>query len=187
MYYEAIKELNSDSARNYLKFGLYRKYLTENYWTKVSALQIINDEIFIVRYINCTDKGGTTLLEYLCCKQNLPNRTDLIRKLLTNGAKSGQALSNYCYYPDSSKEHPILRMLVEYGADVNGKVNNIKIPLIFLVKDDVSVVKVLIELGADVFVKDSNNRDIVQYSRYHGHLNVAKYLEDYISTLKKDN
>ncbi|MBD3231418.1 hypothetical protein GF322_02030 [Candidatus Dependentiae bacterium] len=102
--------------------------------------------------INVTDKNGETLLHWACYKGSLPLVKELVKRDADLNAQDTNKYSPlFCAL--SQKRLKVVRFLVENGADVNCKnVVNGWTALHYLIdfNVDFSLIKLFIELGADV-------------------------------------
>jgi hypothetical protein len=157
---ESIEQSNNDYMR-YIPFGMYETYFSKIYsWSPDIVNMLLQDETFLKKYVNyIPPKYDVSMLRYLCARPLHPKHEEYIEKLLAHGAKDvDDAMMSYCFFVDEeTQEHPILRMLIKYGANVNHQEES-KQYTALMDTLSVSVAKILLEHGADISLTDSRGR-----------------------------
>jgi hypothetical protein len=172
-YYEMLKVMERHSSLKMLQeCGMYPVLFKKYSWINIGDLSLLDDEVFLQNYVNYTDKHGESFLKHVCSQPySYPkydaetfifmSNLDKVKKLLSYGAKDvDEALLAYCIHGQNAKtEHPIIELLVKHGADVNKKYGQ-DFTLLMSVRS-CSVIKVLLELGADVTLTDIKGRTAI--------------------------
>ncbi|CAI2386245.1 unnamed protein product [Moneuplotes crassus] len=74
--------------------------------------------------------------------------------------------------------HSIAQYLIDYGSDVNGKTNNSKQPILFIPcwKNDLQMVKILLDADADINFQDSRGWTALMIASAQGFEDMVEYL-----------
>jgi ankyrin repeat protein len=142
-------------AANYLgaKFFLerkkYDKYLEHISWDSNVANKMLNDEIFLKKYINSTDRSKITLLQYIVSDDDALEK---VKKLLEIGASPNIGESRswpvlWASLFDGQEE--LFELFLEYGADPNVKLNGFPILSKALYLRNMKATELLLKYGAD--------------------------------------
>lgn len=119
--------------------------------------------------------GSTALVEAAC-----RGRADLVRELLARGADvrvtTGESYGGHpvlLHWSENPAPHgvEVARLLVEHGADVNGRTPEGATPLMFAVEyHDARVVRFLLRRGADPNARDSRGWTPLRYGIGSGNI-----------------
>lgn len=119
--------------------------------------------------------GSTALVEAAC-----RDRADLVRELLARGADvrvtTGEGYGRHpalLHWSENPAPHgeEVARLLVEHGADVNGRTPGGATPLMFVVEyHDARVVRFLLSRGADPNARDSRGWTPLRYGIGSGNI-----------------
>jgi hypothetical protein len=119
--------------------------------------------------------NGKTGLYYAITNDNFEAAEYLLRR----GASPEAEVEGHTplHWAIRNRREPFVRLLVEYGADVNRPDPNLDTPLIYAARLDLSAIcKTLISLGADPLHVNARNNRAADYVVYYGNPETFRYL-----------
>jgi len=160
--YDMFVDHASGGTKLYENFGILKDYIRMRRWGCYSAdtlvEDMINNETFLTEAINSKDKNSHTMLSYLCYENQHPHREEYIKKLIS------------------------------YGADVNTKAHDSVSTVIMkdglaITDDDVNVLRMLLEAGADVNKEYRRGERPLYYAQKKNNKEMIDLLIKYGATL----
>jgi hypothetical protein len=127
-------------------------------WTEKYIHKRMNDEVFLKKYVDTYDWYGYTIFGWLC-HHDCPKKDGYIQKLLkyidVRRTQYGCSYLSSCQGIDEN----LFKTIIKMGADINFQDDEGFTVLMDAVYDDKpSVVKILLEAGADKNLKNSDGR-----------------------------
>jgi Fem-1 family protein b len=153
---------------------------------------VLNPNLYLNHVYDEANEQKCTLLMIAC----LNGHEDIIRMLLRRFKPDLEVLNNILlsernalqdmlldvsvlWAAASINNFQIVKLLVEYGANVNHTTKTNSTPLRgACYNDNLKMARYLIENGADIRIAKENNETNLMLSVWHNHLNIAAYLLD---------
>ena len=139
--------------------------------------------------------NGTPLMEAI---SSGANKLELIKFLLDKGANNFEAYEDgdgwkvihYAFQFDNENlVYQIVKLLVDAGANVNAPTSEYEYtdsetkgetPIMFAIKSNyISVVKFLLENGADIYIKSNQGKDALTFAREEGNTDIINLILSY--------
>lgn len=168
-----------------------RGYTPLRYAVFMKNIEIVRLLIKSGANVNKISADGHTPLKIACSAYESPPVDDMVKLLLDNGAEPGiynKWTDGPLHYAAMYKQPGAVKMLIQYGADVNAKGSYGRTPLIYGASSArmPDMVKFLIDSGADVnATNDSGENALFELiTREESNSEIAKILLD--NGIKKD-
>jgi ankyrin repeat protein len=130
--------------------------------------------------VNVIDNFGETPL-HIAVSCSLPNNRAIIRILLENGANANiQERRKYTPIYYAQRCYDAIKILVEYGADVNTRISNSGwTPLFYAIdKNDAEFIKLVMEKKPDIYARDICENTVLHYAVLRSTPEMVQYLLD---------
>ncbi|ABW27560.1 ankyrin repeat domain-containing protein [Acaryochloris marina] len=182
-------ELLGDAA-HFLQKGIRQKYRDENINPVMETAYdvVFEGDVDGIKKLLMADiplndfcRSGSTLLNLAVIKRFEEFRLPVTLALLESGADPNLADDYDDMTPIMRTKQPeIVAMLISFGADVNAMTHNKTTALLEAAKSgSLSVVKLLLESGADPKHEDAEQKTAIDYALENQHLDVVHFLQHF--------
>jgi hypothetical protein len=167
-----------DNYKDFYEYLYYVKYIVERKWDESLFEKFINDEVYLVKYINAIDRHGSTLLRRLC-HYIIGDPEIYIQKLIKYGAdinKTPKYEQSPLLLLTSGKNIKIIKMLINAGADVNYTDGFGFMPLADACNSP-ELTRIFLDAGADVNQQGYDQETALMWAAQHNEEVVKILLE----------
>jgi ankyrin repeat protein len=192
-YYKLLKCLKEKGDEAYLDFGMYDVYILKyrdnlypSGWNNHIVDRLLEDEASLKKFVNYIhQRGSWLLLQWIVVHR--PD-IEIIKKLIGYGSNLTNVLADYCISESRDlSTYPIIDILLQAGADINEQTPLMgRTPLMTAIfgNRNLSLFKRLLELGANIDLKDIAGSTALEYARVYGAIEICQILEEALKKKK---